>query len=417
MKKSRLSFARLLLWTHVISIIGFYIVLWFRTNPKRGEGRDQKQPARPQTLATSTPSVSIIVPARNEERNIRRCITSLLEQDYNNFEVIVVDDDSTDGTAHILDEIAREHPHGDRLWVLRLRELPRGWAGKPHALHAGTREAHSDWLLFTDADTWHAPEALRTALAQAINEDVDLFTLYSEQQLTGFWNKVLMPLVFTGINMQYPVKQVNDPNSPVAIANGQYILLRRAVYEQLGGYARPDLRATLLDDRDLAIVVKSNGFRLRLDNSKGLIRTWMYEGLDEIWRGWRKNAFIGSRGGLPFVFLMLLGLPMTAIVPFVLPLLALLRARKGKVARGEFALAGTLELAALLAYRTWLNQHMHVPWYYVFTHPLAAALFEGILAESAWRVLTRKGVDWRGRQYYDTPSTPERDIRSSSVTL
>src|SRR2546425_9405268 len=129
MKKSRLSFARLLLWTHVISIIGFYIVLWFRTNPKRGEGRDQKQSARPQTLATSTPSVSIIVPARNEERNIRRCITSLLEQDYSNFEVIVVDDDSTDGTAQILDEIAREHPHGDRLWVLRLRELPRGWAG------------------------------------------------------------------------------------------------------------------------------------------------------------------------------------------------------------------------------------------------------------------------------------------------
>jgi chlorobactene glucosyltransferase len=399
------SWTRFFLWSHVIGVVGFYLVLWLRSKP-REQDYIKNLPLKPEnpTQAIDNPQVSIIVPARNEERNIRRCVESLLDQSYQNFEVIVVDDGSTDDTPHILEDIIQTHPHGDRLWVLRLRELPPGWAGKPHAIHAGVQESHGEWLLFTDADTWHAPNALQRALDAALGSDSDLYSLGSAQVLPGFWEKVMMPMAYLGITMMYPIKKVNDPRSPVALANGQFILIRRAVYDKLGGYARPELRNTLLDDRDLARTVKQQGFRLRLEDGRDLVQVDMYHGLREAWRGWRKNAFLGSRGGTAFVLLQLLGLPMVAIVPFLLPLLAWLSkrrpARTKHVPPSEVSAAAILELAPLLAYHISIDKELKVPWYYALAYPLAATLFEGILAQSAWRVLTRRGVDWRGRQYY-----------------
>jgi chlorobactene glucosyltransferase len=402
------SLTHLFLWSHVIGVIGFYIVLWLRTAPAK-EDRAKQEPSKPKNAAQSksSPPVSVIVPARNEERNIRRCVTSLLEQDYANFEVIVVDDGSTDATPRILEEIAQSHPRGSLLFVLRLRDnLPPGWAGKPHAIYRGTQEARGDWLLLTDADTWHAPGALNYAVYKAIDEQVDLLSLASRQELPGFWERVVMPMAYLGIMMQYPPRQVNDPRSPIALANGQFILIRRAVYDELGGYARPELRDTLLDDRDLAQVVKRQGYRLRMFDGRGLVRAHMYRNLRETWRGWRKNAFLGSRGGLTFTIVTLIGLPIVAIVPFLLPVLAWVLNRfpafkQQPIAPSEVALATLLELAPLLTYRRWVNKELDVPWYYALTHPLAGAIFEGIIAQSAWRVLTRKGVDWSGRRYYN----------------
>jgi chlorobactene glucosyltransferase len=394
--------ARLFLWAHAISIMGFYLFVWWRTAPNKKDRVLPCKDSQASRISAVGPFVSIIVPARNEERNIARCICSLLEQDYEHYEVIAVDDGSTDDTGRILDEIAQTHPNGHRLWVLRLRDLPPGWAGKPHALHMGVQEAQGEWLLFTDADTWHAPNCLRSAISQAIQEDADMFTLASEQELPGFWDRTLMPMAYLGISMLYPPKLVNNPKSRVAIANGQYILIRRSVYTITGGYGRPDMRSTLLDDRDLARVVKENGFKLRFVDGNGLVRVHMYKNLRETWSGWRKNAFLGNRGGLPFVALQLIGLPMISIVPFLLPLFTFLtggRKRSGISAR-ETALAALLELVPLFAYRTWLNSMLRVPWYYIVTHPLAGVIFTGILGQSSWRVLTGKGVDWRGRQYH-----------------
>ncbi len=401
------SWLRFLLWSHVIGVVGFYLVIWLRTAPDK-EDRVKKLPPRsesPTPPSINSPLVSVIVPARNEERNIRHCVESLLEQDYGNYEVIVIDDGSTDATPRILDELVASHPRSDRLYVLRLREdLPQGWAGKPHAIHKGAQEAHGKWLLFTDADTWHAPNALRSSLAQAIEEQADLFTLGSTQELPAFWDKVMMPMIYLGISMLYPPKLVNDPLSKVAVANGQYILIRREVYDALGGYARPELRGTLLDDRDLARVVKEHGYKLHFVDGQGLISVRMYHNLKEIWRGWRKNAYLGNRGGIGFVILQLIGLPMIAIIPFLLPLLAYLTRirREDGIGPSEAQVATALELTSLLAYRTWLNKQLCVPWYYSLLHPLAGVILEGILAQSSWRVLTGSGVDWRGRNYNHT---------------
>jgi chlorobactene glucosyltransferase len=399
MKKDRrrTGWIRSLLWAHAAGVAGFYTLLWLQT---RSQGRPlrvaQQQPGH------QVPFVSIIVPARNEEYNIRRCATSLLEQTYPDYEIIVVDDNSSDGTACILDELARTHPQAAKLQTLHLHDLPDGWAGKPHALHAGVGSARGDLLLFTDADTWHAPQALQAAVARAQERQLDLLSLGTTQELPSFWERVMMPLAFLGISMQYPVSQVNDPRSPIALANGQYILLRRVVYDQLGGYARPDLRATLVDDRDLAVLVKRHGYTLELADGRGLVHVRMYRSLPAIWRGWRKNVYLGSRGGLLFMFLQLLGLPVVTILPFLLPLwlgIAHLMGWRKKVHGGESVAVSLLELGPLLVYRRWLDRKIAVPWYILLTHPLAGALFVGILAQSTWRFLTGKGVDWSGRQY------------------
>ena len=396
------SLARLTLWAHVIGVAGFYLINWQRTRPAPGEVV-QALPGKTRKMASIGPTVSVIVPARNEERNIERCVSSLLEQDYDHYEVIVVDDGSTDATGRILDQLAQQHPNGHRLWVLQLRDLPEGWAGKPHAIHRGVQEAQGDWLLFTDADTWHAPNALRSTLTQAIQEGSDMFTIGAEQELPSFWDRALMPMAYMGISMLYPPKLVNDPKSSVAVANGQYILIRHAVYNLIGGYARPDLRGTLLDDRDLARVVKENGFKLHFLDGSGLVHVHMYSTLREIWHGWRKNAYLGNRGGLLFVVLQLIGLPTITIAPFLLPLLAFFTRnnKHASISTTEVGIATALELTPLLAYRAWLNGKLAVPWYYSVTHPLAGIIFTGILGQSTWRVLTRKGVDWRGRQYHN----------------
>lgn len=394
--------SRLFLWSHVVGVIGFYLLIWWRIWPNK---KDRVHPLPPAStiIPSHHPFVSVIVPARNEERNIRRCVTSLLEQDYGNYEVIVVDDGSTDRTGQILDDLAVSHPQSDRLYVLRLRDsLPAGWAGKPHAIHKGTREARGTWLLLTDADTWHAPHALRSTLTQAIEEKVDLFTIGSTQELPAFWDNVMMPMAYLGISMLYPPKLVNDPLSKVAVANGQYMLIRRAVYDELGGYARPELRSTLLDDRDLAHVIKEHGYKLHMVDGRGLVSVHMYNSLGEIWRGWRKNAYLGNRGGIGFALAQLIGLPMISIVPFLLPFFAGLAKRLGgrPISQKEALGATLLELIPLVAFRSWLNKGLGIRWYYTLTHPLAGALFTGILGQSAWRVLTKRGVDWRGRQYH-----------------
>ncbi len=138
---------------------------------------------------------------------------------------------------------------------------------------------------------------------------------------------------------------------------------------------------------------------MRFEDGRNVLHVRMYNNLNETWHGWRKNAFLGNRGGLAFVIVQLIGLPAISIVPFLLPLIGLPAIRRG-ISRREISIIALTELTPLLAYRLWLNKGLNVPWYYVATHPLAGALFEGILAQSAWRIITHKGVDWRGRQYY-----------------
>lgn len=355
------------------------------------------------------PPVSIIVPARNEATNIERCVVSLLAQDYPHFEIIAVDDGSQDATPQILERLTTTEP-GKRLRVLHLDSLPPGWAGKPHAMQAGSQavETTSQWLLFTDADTVHQPQALRRAVTKAVTQDCDLFSILPTMELKSFWERVLMPLAMLGISLQYPAEQVNSPDSKLAIANGQFLLLRRTAYERVGGYGGK-LKASLLDDRDMALAIKASGGQICLCNGRELMAVRMYQNLGEIWRGWRKNAFVGSRSAyisVPFFVLAMLAGGVLPLLQLVYALLKLSRAKNRARWQLWAGLSGLqLGLQTLTQYR--IGGALAVPSRYSFTSPLAALIFSGILLDSMWRSISGRGVSWKGRNYAQAARTQQ----------
>lgn len=337
--------------------------------------------------------VSVSFCPRDEERNIEACVTALLAQDYANFEVIVVDDGSTDTTPAILARLAHTPEGQKRLRVIRVDKLPTGWAGKPHAMHTGARVASGGWLLFTDADTRHAPTALRSAIARAIYEKADLFTIGTQQKLPGFWNKVMMPIAYMGIAAQYPPSLVNNRRIPLAIANGQYLLIRRAMFDRVGGYDTDERRGTVVDDLALGRIVKRAGGKLVFVDGRDLVSVQMYGSLREHINGWSKNGATGSHGGLWLFPLFFLGLPLITIWPFA----ALLWGLIGR--KPTLAASGATATVATLAYRAYLDRMLDIPWAYALTHPLGGAIFTYILARTYWHKLRGTTVAWRGRTY------------------
>ena len=230
--------------------------------------------------------VSVIIPARNEEANIARVVRSVAGQ-ADSREILVVDDQSRDRTGAILEELRATDP---RLRVLRTKGLPEGWSGKTHALVTAAREAHGEWLLFTDADTEHLPGSLGTLLARAEQEGADLLSLSPGQQVLTWWEKSVIPLVYVHLARLYRFEDVGDPHSPAAAANGQYLLVRRETYERIGGHAA--VRGEILEDVALARRIKSAGGRLVFLPGSAWVRTRMYRTFGEMWGGWTKNLFL-----------------------------------------------------------------------------------------------------------------------------
>src|SRR6266478_3216158 len=205
--------------------------------------------AAPETVS-SRPTVSVIVPARNEEACLGACVESLVTQAGVSFEVIVVDDGSTDRTH----EIAQSFPS---VRVVDAGPLPPGWSGKNNAMAAGARVARGEWLLFTDADTFHKPGSLACAVAEASQQGAALLSYSPEQEVHGFWEKAVMPVIFAELTATYRTSEINDPASAAAAANGQYLLVQREAYERVGGHAA--IGHSLLEDVELARAFKRAG--------------------------------------------------------------------------------------------------------------------------------------------------------------
>lgn len=330
------------------------------------------------------PEVAVVVPARNEAHQIGACVKSLLSQDWPRLKVVVVDDRSEDGTY----DAAVAAGAGDaRLTVVRGRELAAGWLGKNHANVQGVEAAGAaDFLLFTDADTVHEPYALASAMAAMKRRDADLFSIITHLTMLTFWERALLPQVLAAIIGAYPLRMVNDPKSKVALANGQYLLIRRAVYEAVGGHAA--IRDRVADDMEMARLVKSSGHRLWAENGQRAVAVRMYTSLREIWWGFVKNATAGAGGALQALGGALL-VALSALPFFAAPFL-----RGGEL---KLALAGC---AVALAQRTLVFATIFteaLPW--ALALPLGQLLFAGILAHSAARQLAGKGPRWKGRDY------------------
>jgi glycosyltransferase involved in cell wall biosynthesis len=295
-----------------------------KLSPILGLPIDEDEPARVVVREAEAvedegrPRLSVIIPARNEERNLAGCLESLLAQDDEFFrlgqdwELIVVDDDSADGTRGIAEAAA-----GVRVLEapkLELRATQRAFTGKTNACWAGAQSASGRWLLFTDADTLHEPGDMVRALHEAEKHRVALLSYSPRQVVHGFWQRALMPLVFSELASVYPAEQVNDPGHRIAAANGQFLMVEREAYFAVGGHRM--VGRSVLEDVDLAYNVKRSKRGIRLRYAPDAVSARMYRGLMDMVEGWSKN--------LALLFPHALGLAAWRLLDIVLLLLPVL---------------------------------------------------------------------------------------------
>jgi len=345
-------------------------------------------------------TVRVIIPARNEEACLGRCIGSLVAQTGISFEIFVVDDNSTD---HTLD-VAATFP---TVQVLAANAPAPGISGKCNALIKGAEGATATWLLFTDADTFHLPDSLAGAVAEAQREHADLLS-YSPEQETGSWYEdMLMPLVFAELARTYETAGENDTagkNDRVKpAANGQYILVRRAVYEPLGGHKA--VASKILEDVELAKLFKDSGHKIFFRYGKGRVRTRMYRSFSGMWAGWTKNL------GLLFSnATWIAALRAGEFLLFCLSLLSgLILYSYGKRGWSAVALLVCLYVFARFQLRV---RHAHFRWPVNLLSFFGLPMFAVLLWRSVYCLKVRGTVTWKGRIYSNSP--PGATRRSSS---
>jgi glycosyltransferase involved in cell wall biosynthesis len=339
--------------------------------------------------------VSVIVPARDEEQNIGAALETLLAQDYRNLEVIVVNDRSRDRTA----EIVREFSARDgRVRLLEVESLPEGWFGKPHALDVGARAARGEWLLFVDADCRQAPHSVRVGLGLLVDRKADMLSLWPILEMRGFWENAIQPAAAAIMATWFRPSRVNNPKWPLAFANGQYILVRRAAYEAIGGYKA--VRTEIAEDMALARAVKRAGHRLLNAVGSDLFSTRMYAGFGPMWQGWTR-IYLGSFRTAPFlaaVILMILVFSLGPVAAAVGAAVAMLAGAGGAYAAIVLGmgLCGAVTMGITLRYAYILGRVN--PWY-VWIYPFVMALVLGFLVSALARALGIGGIRWRGTTY------------------
>jgi len=353
--------------------------------------------------STSQTMVSAIIPARNEEGSIARTVESVADQSEID-EIIVVNDQSADGTAAILADLAAKI---SKLKILNVDALPAGWVGKNYAVSLGASVAKGEWLLFTDADTYHMLGSTRRALSDAVDRNAVLVSYSPEQELGSFWERALIPLIYTRLAANYPYSRVNNPNLPDAAANGQFLLILREVYEKLGGHAA--IADQVLEDVALARRVKGAGYGIYFTAPMGTIQTRMYHSFSSMWQGWTKNLYPLMGGTPKRVFREIVDVfPFFSLGTIVFIWWLLVRAHRMPV-----WMFLTIAVAAFV-----LDSLRHDFSLYRNPNPLSviqyyvpgAALYSAALLSSWWKN-TRGRVLWKGRTYPPQGQANRADLK------
>ena len=343
----------------------------------------------------NAPLVSIVIPARNEARNIERCVRSVLASGYARLQVIAVNDHSTDGTGTILSRIAAED---SRLVVVVPEALPAGWFGKQWACTAGFAACHGEVVGFFDADTWQTPDLVPRAVNAMRNREADLLTVAGRQELGSFWERLVQPQMFGIMLARYGgTELVNEsPRVSDKIANGQCIFVRRAAYEELGGHGV--VRAKVAEDLAMAQAYFVRGKRTVVILGLNQLSTRMYTSLRELIDGWGKNVYVGGADSMPgghrlrFLYPFALVMPaLSGLVPPVLVGLAVF----GFVGKGVLVWASIVSAANLV---WWLIFYglLELSPLYALLYPLGSALLLYITTRSVAR---GRRVEWKGREY------------------
>ncbi|MHB1936553.1 MAG: glycosyltransferase family 2 protein [Acidobacteriaceae bacterium] len=334
--------------------------------------------------------LSVIVPARNEAASIRECLASLTRQSEEDFllgrdwELVVVDDASSDETRQVAMEFAG-------VTLLEAPLAAEGWTGKTNALWFAAQQARGKWLLFTDANTVHEPGDLRRAMHEAERYKAALLSYTPRQVVRGVWQRTLMALIFADLAQAYPPRLVNLPDSRVAAANGQFILIRRDVYQRVGGHKA--VRGSLIEGMELARHTKQAGESLRLRFAADAASTRMSRSLGETCAGWRKNLALLFPDALSrglwklFQAALLFGLPLLTIWLYL------------TVVRTPIIWAVGLWWAWRVRVHYANIAKAHFPITDVLLSPLALPLYGWLLIDSWTPKHLRRKTTWKGRSY------------------
>ncbi|MFY9647722.1 MAG: glycosyltransferase family 2 protein [Terriglobales bacterium] len=384
---------------------GILALAWFSRIVEAALGMprlaDISRPEWDQRPATPNgePRVSVIVPARNEEADIRETLTKLLALDYSNYEIIAVNDRSTDRTGQIMDEVtsADKSARATRLKVIHISDLPSGWLGKTHAMWTAAEQASGEWLLFTDADVLFKPDSLRRAIAYAEGEGADHVVLFPRMIMKRPSERMMIAFFQALFVFGHRPWKVADPKAKDHMGVGAFNLVRRSVYDAVGTYRA--LRMEVLDDMKLGKVIKNSGFAQRNVFGEDLISLHWAKGAFGIVNNLTKNFFAVLSFQWWRTVAAILGLGFLNLGPFVGVWLA----------HGWARIPYAIALGSLFGIYYGMSGMSAVPAYYFFLHPVSTCLFMYTLLRSMVRTLSNDGIVWRGTKY------PLEELRKGMV--
>jgi glycosyltransferase involved in cell wall biosynthesis len=364
-----------LVWLSRVIDAGFGI----RKIPDISQPQWDREPPAPH------PSVAIVVPARNEEESIEQALLRLEALDYDNYQIIAIDDRSTDKTGEIMDRVAGAS--SGKLKIVHVRELPSGWMGKVHAMWSAARETSADWLLFTDADVMFRPDTLRRAIAYAEIEHADHLVVLPQVIMQKFTEKMMIAFFQLLFVFGHRPWKVSDPKTKDHMGVGAFNMVRRSAYEAVGTFER--LRMEVVDDMKLGKVIKEGGFSQRVAFGDDMVRVRWAHGARGVINNLTKNFFAVMSFQTWRALLSCVGMAILNYLPFIGVLIA------HGWARVPYAVA----LASMLFLYSgiWKQAEIH-PWYF-FLHPVSTTLFIYTMLRSTFVTLHNDGVNWRGTHY------------------
>tara|TARA_B100000949_G_C14288239_1_gene455573 strand:+ start:851 stop:1996 length:1146 start_codon:yes stop_codon:yes gene_type:complete len=334
------------------------------------------------------PLISIIIPARNEKLNILRCLESIKKQTYSNFEVIVVDDNSTDDTYHIANQFCQ---NDDRFSLLKLNNDDKTWVGKNRACHEGSKISNGSLLLFIDADTEHQTHSIKSSLSYMQNSNLDVFTMFPQLTCSDFWGKLILPILISMINILYSPLLLNSKSTSIAYLIGGFILIKKQIYDDIGGHE--SIKSSFVEDKSLGERLKKSGYNLKLIRSGNFVTTYSNTGftnnIDAIQRA-TSASFIESHLflGLTSIFLAFIGLVLPYFLIFFITSLEI-----------SYSVLILLTITFMgISYLIEFADINHSKLYILF-QPITNLIFFYCMILSVFKIYSNSSFVWRGRAY------------------
>lgn len=366
-------------------------LLLFRTL----KSEQKLEPSNPGSPPENLPSVSVVIPAKDEEAHIESCIRSVMASDYKNLQIVVVDDRSRDRTQEIVRRLAQEVP---RIEFLSIKDLPEGWTGKTHALFSGAQKATGELLLFSDADTTLHPSAISRAVRHMMRHRVDMLSLLPQFQDRGFIENAVYPHLALGLSSLYPLAAVNDPESPCALASGCFITISKQAYEDLGTWKR--FRSEITEDIGMSKAAKASNFRLHVIRGGELVRTKPFDRLSDVCQFWKRTFYGGLEKSVPKILRLILNYTVLTLL-FILQAAALAALLWGHHSLPVAMLTGISTIAVLLVVIPYgfVVYAEGGSWWYGLTAPIGIVVSAWVAFTAMFAILSGKGVRWRGSLY------------------